>query len=119
MQKRFLLLTFLTAVSLSGLTLAAGRAAARSHAAAGARQEGGEDEKAIRATAEAFTQAFNRGDAKAVAALWNADGEYVDEDGSRFQGREAIQTEYAAFFKDHAKAKIHVEITSIRFVGPN
>jgi uncharacterized protein (TIGR02246 family) len=108
----------MTVASLSGLVLAAGRVGARSHAGTAARQ-GDDDEKAIRATAEAFTQAFNRGDAKAVAALWTPDGEYVDEDGSRYQGREAIQAEYAALFKDHPKARIRVDIASIRLVGPS
>jgi uncharacterized protein (TIGR02246 family) len=49
------------------------------------------EEKAIRETAEAFTSAFNKGDAKAVAALWTTAGEYIDETGLETRGRDAIE----------------------------
>jgi hypothetical protein len=58
-------------------------------------------EQAIRASSAAFVTAFNLGDAQAVAALWAPEGEYVDEGGQRFTGRDAIQKEYAAFFTAH------------------
>ena len=37
------------------------------------------DEAAIKKSAEAFIAAFDKGDAKAVAAFWTTDGDYVDE----------------------------------------
>ena len=49
------------------------------------------EEKAVRSTGEAFTSAFNKGDAKAIAALWTRDCEFVDETGRIIQGREAIR----------------------------
>jgi uncharacterized protein (TIGR02246 family) len=76
------------------------------------------DEKAIRQSARDFTQAFNRGDPKAVAVLWTPEGEYIDESGQVFTGRATIEKEYAAFFKEHPKSQIQVKIGSIRFVGP-
>jgi uncharacterized protein (TIGR02246 family) len=72
------------------------------------------DEDAIRQSAVDFVEAFNRGDAAAVAALWIEDGEYVDEDGRRFQGRAAIEREYATAFAEHSGAKINVEIDTIK-----
>jgi uncharacterized protein (TIGR02246 family) len=77
------------------------------------------DEKAIRATAEDFLTAFNAGDAKAVGALWAADAEYTDESGKSFQGRAAIEKEYADFFKEHHGATMTVSIESVRFLGPD
>ena len=56
---------------------------------------------AIRAGEVAFVRAFNRGDAKAVAALWTPDGSLADDQGRLFKGRRAIEDEYAAFFKEH------------------
>ena len=52
-----------------------------------------------------FTLAFNKGDAKAIAALWTGDCEYTDETGRSIQGRDAIEKEYAAFFAEHPECK--------------
>ena len=77
------------------------------------------DEKAIRATAEQFTKAFNAANVKAVGALWATDAEYTDESGQSFQGREAIEKEYADCFQQHPGAAMTVTIESIRFLGPD
>jgi uncharacterized protein (TIGR02246 family) len=74
-------------------------------------------EKAIRATSADFVKAFNAGDAAAVAALWAADGEYIDEAGQRFVGREPIQKEYADFFAANPGETIQVAIDSLRVIG--
>src|SRR5262245_42924964 len=75
------------------------------------------EEKAIRQTAEAFMKAFNAGDARAVAALWTADGDYVDEHGEVFRGRDAIEKMYATLFAHARGVKIEITIDSIRFLG--
>ncbi len=75
------------------------------------------EEKAIRSTAEAFTSAFNKGDAKAIAALWTTDCEYVDETGRVFRGRDTIGKEYAAFFKANPGLKMETAISSVKVVG--
>ena len=62
-------------------------------------------------------KAFNAGDAKAIGALWAPDAEYTDESGKTFQGREAIEKEYAELFKEHPGAAMTVTIESIRFLG--
>jgi uncharacterized protein (TIGR02246 family) len=87
---------------------APGKKGAESHSA---------DEAAIRQSAAAFREAFNRGDAKAVAALWTTDGDYIDEDGQRFQGRAAIEQEYARFFAAQPGVKIAVVVDSVRVLG--
>src|SRR5436190_12531336 len=51
---------------------------------------------ALQQSVKAFREVFNRGDAKAVAALWTEDGNYIDESGKRFEGRDAIEKEYAS-----------------------
>ena len=77
------------------------------------------DETAIRATADAFIKAFDRGDAKAVGALWAPDAEYMDESGQSFQGRDAIEKEYAEAFQRLHGAIMTIKIESIRFLGPD
>jgi uncharacterized protein (TIGR02246 family) len=77
------------------------------------------DEQGIRATADDFVKAFDAGDAKAVGALWSTDAEYTDESGRSYDGRAAIEKEYAELFKDHRGATITVTIESIRFLGPD
>ena len=57
-------------------------------------------ESEIRATAVAFVEAFNRGDARAVAALWTAAGTAADDSGRIYKGRAAIEAQYAALFKE-------------------
>ncbi|MDZ4783853.1 MAG: nuclear transport factor 2 family protein [Planctomycetia bacterium] len=72
---------------------------------------------AVKASAQAFADAFNKHDAKAVAALWTEDGEYVDEAGQRFEGRAAIEREYAEFFTAQPNAKLTVVVDAVRPVG--
>jgi uncharacterized protein (TIGR02246 family) len=73
---------------------------------------------AIRKGSLAFADAFNRQDAKAIASMWTVDGEYIDEAGNQFQGRVAIEKEYADFFEKGQKAKLTVMIDSLRILSP-
>jgi uncharacterized protein (TIGR02246 family) len=72
-------------------------------------------EVAIRATARAFVDAFNRGDAKAVAAQFTDAATMADDRGEIVKGRSAIEAEYAVLFKAHPGMKMEVSITSLEF----
>jgi uncharacterized protein (TIGR02246 family) len=72
---------------------------------------------AVRKTAGEFTRAFNAGDAKAVAAFWTKNGEYIGPDGETVRGRPAIEKLYAEFFKDNPKAHLEVQVESARLLG--
>jgi uncharacterized protein (TIGR02246 family) len=76
------------------------------------------DEAAIRETGETFAKAYGEGDAKAVAAHFTTDAEYVDEQGNVFQGRQAIEDALVAFFSENPDSRLDVTIDSIRFVSP-
>ena len=52
-------------------------------------------EDAIRAKVDSYVAAYNRGDAKAVAAHWSDSGEWISPSGQRFQGKQAIEKEIA------------------------
>jgi len=78
----------------------------------------GADEEAIRQAAATYVKAYSKGDAKAIAALFTADAEYVDEEGRVFQGRETIEKSLADSFAETPGCNLDVKIESIRFIGP-
>ena len=59
------------------------------------------DENAIRAAVESYVDAYNRGDARAVAAQWSETGEWISPSGQRFQGRPAIEKELKNLFAEN------------------
>jgi uncharacterized protein (TIGR02246 family) len=77
------------------------------------------DETAIRASAEAYTKAYDAADAKALSALWTADAEYVDELGHEFHGRDAIVRELSSTWSEHPGTKLEVSISSLRQLAPD
>lgn len=92
-------------------------AAAEKASAAAATSKESADEAAIRRSANEFVDAFNLHDAKAVARLWTENGEFVDETGKTYHGRQAIEELYAKYFREHPKAEIEVSVDSIRRVN--
>lgn len=84
-------------------------------AAAGGKDDGREaDREAIKKSARDFQQAFAKGDAKACAAYWTENGEFIDEDNA-VRGRANIEKTFAEFFKEKPNAKVQLVIGSIRF----
>jgi len=75
------------------------------------------NESEIRECAKAFSNAFNSGDAKAIAAQWTMDGDYTNEAGIEFNGREAIEKEYTNFFKQYPGVKIKIDIEEIKMLS--
>jgi uncharacterized protein (TIGR02246 family) len=73
------------------------------------------DREAIRQAGEAFAAAFEKGDPKAVAALWTDAGEYVAEDGVALRQRAEIEKAFTEVFKGGPPAKYEVDVRSIRF----
>jgi uncharacterized protein (TIGR02246 family) len=73
------------------------------------------DAAVIRQSATEFAEAFNKGDAKAIASMFTDDAECRIADGRTFVGRAAIEKAYADFFKSNPGTKIEVLVKSIRF----
>jgi uncharacterized protein (TIGR02246 family) len=82
-------------------------------------QRNPEAEAGIQKTAEAFVEAFQKGDAAAVAAFWTPDGDYVDASGRQLKGREAIEKAFQELFSEHKGLKTSVRGLSLRFVTPD
>ena len=76
------------------------------------------DEKAIRAAGEAYAAAMNQGDAKALAAAWTADGDYIDASGQRFKARDLIAEDFGASPTSDRPHRLEVKETTIRLITP-
>jgi uncharacterized protein (TIGR02246 family) len=76
-------------------------------------------EAAITKTAEAFVDAFQRGDAKAIASFWTPDGDYVDPSGRVLSGRPAIEKDFADLFAENKGLKLRIEVASLKFPTPD
>ena len=78
------------------------------------------NEAAIRKADEAYVQAFNKHDAKALSDAWSPDAVYLNRTtGDEVTGRAAIAEEFTAVFKDQPEVKLELNVQSIRFVSPN
>ncbi len=80
-------------------------------------EERAKDEAAIRAAVQSYVAAYNRGDAKALAAHWSDGGQWVSPSGGRIQGRAAIEKEMRAVFADGKGLKVEVVDPKIRFLS--
>ncbi len=78
------------------------------------------DEAAIRKADEAYVQAFNKHDAKALADAWSPEAVYLDRaTGAEVVGRPAIAEQFTALFKGKPEVKLDLSVESIQFVSPN
>ncbi|MFQ5792179.1 MAG: YybH family protein [Acidobacteriota bacterium] len=78
------------------------------------------EEEAIQQAADAFTAAWNNGDAKAIAELFAPDGDSVSPEGELATGREEVEKRYAEDFSETYKGTtISITTTSIRFLEPD
>jgi uncharacterized protein (TIGR02246 family) len=75
------------------------------------------DLQAIRRISRDLLRALEKGDARAVAAFWTDEGEYVGPDGATVRGRAAIQAAYAKFLAANPKLKAEGHIDSIHFLS--
>ena len=77
-------------------------------------------DKAILQRVASYVDAFNKGDATAVAKHWSKDGVYVNRtSGARLVGREAIAASFDEMFADGPVGELQVQVESIRIVRPD
>ncbi len=77
-----------------------------------------EDEKAIRASVDAFNDSFAKGDAKAIATMFTEQGEAIDTEGEPIRGREALEAHYTERFAANPGEKLETAIDLIHFLAP-
>jgi len=78
-----------------------------------------EDEKALQSVAEAYTRAYNAGDARSLASLFTEDAEVMDENKERLRGRRMIEDVFGSLFRNRPGARIAISPASLRFLGPD
>lgn len=85
-----------------------------SSAVTGDEKKGPDLQAVVSASGDRYLKAFGERDAKKLAALFTKEAEYVDSTGTVFHGREAIEAELAASFKDDPEGTLTLEVSSIR-----
>ena len=113
-RNRFVLALGLAAVLAAGVLVAVGRPPADAQ-----EQKAEAKEQPARGRREAFIAAFNKGNAKAVAAFWTPDATYVDQAGREYKGRTAIERLYEKAFAANKGAKLAIHVTSTRHLAPD
>jgi uncharacterized protein (TIGR02246 family) len=67
---------------------------------------------------ERLAKAYNAGDAKALAALWSEDGEYLSLDsGEQLSGRKDIEADFAELFRAKPGARLEIDVAKLRRLG--
>ncbi len=77
------------------------------------------NEVVIRKSIASYVEAFNKGDAKAVASHWNDHGEFMTPEGDQLLGRQQLEDHFAAYFKKAENAKIELLNTAIKSLSPS
>lgn len=77
------------------------------------------DLELLRASAVAFEKAFNAEDPASIGALFIENAEAVDDAGDIYEGRAAIVARFEELFKEYPKAKIAIDVTSLRTLSPD
>lgn len=78
-----------------------------------------EAETAIRTAIDSYVAAFNKGGAKALAAHWTEQGEFVTPAGKELRGRPQLEEDFAVYFAETKNAKIELLDTSIKVASPS
>lgn len=80
----------------------------------------GEATEAIAQTLKAYGEAFNKGDADALAKMWAESATHIDLDtGSQATGRESIQADLKAHFAERPNTKLTTQARQIRLIKPD
>jgi uncharacterized protein (TIGR02246 family) len=78
------------------------------------------DEATIRKAVAEYVAAFNKGDAKALAAMWSPEAVYTNPvSGEQVVGRAEIEKQFAGIFAEAKNIKLEAKTDSVRFVSPN
>lgn len=78
----------------------------------------GEKDADVLQALEKLAKAFNDKDAKAFAAAWSENAEYIEEDsGERLEGRKAIEADYAEVLGKASELRLEIDVAKVRRLG--
>jgi uncharacterized protein (TIGR02246 family) len=103
MKRNFLITVFVCVFFISGSVFS---------------QNSGQDESDIRAAAQAYVNAFNTGDAKALAELWAVDAEYITPLGISLKGRDQIREGFESFFQNNREGTLELKDLEVKIENP-
>jgi len=75
--------------------------------------------KELHQTMRDYEDAFNRADAKELAAYWTEAGEYVTASGIRLEGPDAIGKAYEKLFAEKEGLRLHTTTSRVQTIAPN
>lgn len=73
---------------------------------------------AVRAQIKSYVEAFNKHDAKALAAHWTEDGEFITPAGNAIQGRADLEKDFTAYFAEAKDAKLEIGEPELQMLSP-
>jgi uncharacterized protein (TIGR02246 family) len=84
-------------------------------------QESAPDEAAniSKSQVDAYVNAFNKGDAKGIAALYAEDAQHTSNEGAAMIGRAAVLENMTGYFAKNQGATLTIEVESARFLTPD
>lgn len=71
-------------------------------------------QKVVSNSVKQYSEGFAKRDAKAIAAMFTVEGEYVDAVGTVFHGRQIIEAELKASFETDPPGALEISVLSIR-----
>jgi uncharacterized protein (TIGR02246 family) len=77
------------------------------------------EEKAVRAAVDSYTEAFNKGDLNSVMAFFTNDADFIDDNGTLCQGKAKLTEVFKRSLADLKGRKLTTTITSLHFVRPD
>ncbi len=121
-SKRNIFISVAISMALAGSILPASVSAksskTKSNASATAKSQPKADtESAIKGQLSSLADAAAKGDAQKMAAFFALDGTYVDEDGVKSEGRQALQEHFARHVRPDTKSALKLESQVIRLIG--
>lgn len=77
------------------------------------------DEAAVREQLSALKASVIKGDGKAMANLWTADGRYIDDQGNAYQGRNSLEKNFSQVFQENGKPQVEIITDCVRLPSSN
>src|SRR6516164_4182064 len=113
------LLTILTATSLAFSNPASSAAPSASRPPGEGTNPSSPENQSTDDDSRKYEEAYNKGDAKALADFYSDDVYYIDQDGAEVKGRDAMEKLLADNFKQNPGAKLAVTTEEVKQLGPD
>ena len=102
---RFIILT--AAIALVGLGLVLGQ------------NPKSNEDKAVRTTVDSYIEAFNKGDLNGVMAFFTNDADFIDDNGTQYQGKAKLTEIFKRSLAEMKGRKLKATVTSLHLVRPD